>query len=193
MSMFSYKMQNPLFLAQLLSVYIIVDAICLLQMSFITYCVIKLCLTGTYKVSKDPHTEKWNYTTQGVPHRLRRIIVCVVLIPTVIIFDILYQVVFRDFFIDRNKARSAVQDEAQADEAETKEFDIGYWFLIYSIFLALHLINTVFIYQKMIGRRVKKMSGDEKVHDLPRLRWIAAIFITMITPICAVLLHRNEE
>ena len=79
-----------------------------------------------------------------------------------------------------------------ADEANTKEFNIGYWFLMYCIFLALHLINTILIYQKWIGGRVKNMTGDEKVYDLPRLRWIAAIFITMITPICAVLLHRNE-
>ena len=71
--------------------------------------------------------------------------------------------VFRDFFIDIKNNAADVEDEAQADEADAKEFDIGYWFLIYGIFLALHLINTIVIYQKMIGRRIKKMSGDEKV------------------------------
>ena len=103
--------------------------------------------------------------------------------------------VFRDFFLNRRSGK-VVDDgaaEAQTDDTETDEFNIGYWFLIYCIFLALHLINTIFIYQKMIGKRVKNMTGDEKVYDLPRLRWIAAIFITMITPICAVLLHRDEE
>ena len=83
-----------------------------------------------------------------MPHRLRRIIICVVLIPTVILFDILYQVVFRDFFLNR-RSEKVVDDgaaEAQTDDTENEEFNIGYWFLIYCIFLALHLINTIFIY-----------------------------------------------
>ena len=76
--------------------YIIIDAICLLYMSLATYCVLKLCLTGTWKVSIDPQTNKWRFTTQGVPYRLRRYLACLILIPLVITYDICYQVLFLD-------------------------------------------------------------------------------------------------
>jgi len=88
--LFSFKTERALYLAQLMAIYIIIDSVCLLYMSLATFCVIKLCLTATWKVSLDPVTDTWRFTTQGVPHRLRRYLVSFVLIPLVIVHDICY-------------------------------------------------------------------------------------------------------
>ena len=90
MSLFSFKMERPMYTAQLMALYILVDGVCILQMSLATYCVIKLCLTGTFKVSYEAQTGKWIYSTKGVPHRLRRLLICATLLPIVIVHDICY-------------------------------------------------------------------------------------------------------
>ena len=65
-------------------------------MSLATYCIIKLCVTGTWKVVIDQQNETWEYTSRSVQHRLRRLIACTILIPVVIIHDVCYQVLYRD-------------------------------------------------------------------------------------------------
>ena len=136
LSILDFKIAHPWFLAQLMCLYIICDAICLLYMSMATYCVLKLCLTGTFKVINDLNTIDWVYTSHGITHRVRRIVACVILIPLVIIHDILYQVFYRD----------KVLRYFYTDELEEGEFDVGYWFLMYTLLLVLHTINTTVVY-----------------------------------------------
>ena len=84
-----------------MTLHIAVDAVCLVYMSLSTYAVIKLCLTATFKmIRKNPEQDavstesniddQWIYTTQGVPHRMRKMIMCAVLMPIVIAHDICY-------------------------------------------------------------------------------------------------------
>ena len=76
--------------------YVILDSICLVYMSLATYCVIKLCLTSTFKANLDPLKGEWTYSSYGVPHRMRRIIITIILLPIVIVHDICFQVLYRD-------------------------------------------------------------------------------------------------
>ena len=54
--LFEFKTEQAMYLAQLMCLHTVIDAICLLYMSLATFCAIKLCLTGTWKVSIDPQT-----------------------------------------------------------------------------------------------------------------------------------------
>ena len=58
--MFDFKIEKPIILALLMCLYTLIDAICLLNMSLATYCVIKFCLLGTWKVSMEPTSGEWN-------------------------------------------------------------------------------------------------------------------------------------
>lgn len=93
-------MENAMQLAQLMCVYTILDALCLLNTSLITYCAIKLCLTSTWKVSKNPITGSWEYTSEGIPYRMRRLCLFTTIIPFAIVFDVCYQIIFRSQVTD---------------------------------------------------------------------------------------------
>lgn len=184
-SLFDFKVEAPWKLAQLMSLYTIVDAFCILYMSLATYCAIKLCLTATFKVIRDPITCEWKYTTEGVPHRLRRILISSFLLPLVVVYDICYQVLYRD----------RVQRYFSPDsttEMEKEELDMGPWIGLYSLFIFLHVINTALLYQRHIGTRIKTMTYEHKFNDLLRIRWLSAAIICVMTPVIALLLHRTQ-
>ena len=91
-SLFSYKQEakNAIKIAQFIGCYVLVDALCMKYMTLATYCVIKFCLTSTFKYSRDPFTDQWVYTTLGIPHRMWRILLTIFLIPSVFVNDIVY-------------------------------------------------------------------------------------------------------
>ena len=172
-------------IAQLLALYIVLDAICLSYMSLATYCIIKLGLTATFKVHRDVLTGEWRLTSRGIPHLLLRRLACLVLIPTVIAADVLFQVVYRDQF-DGLYFRGAIS-EKPAD----RKFAFREWLAAYVGLLALHLLNTVLVYQVWVGIRIKNLNSEQKMADLAKIRWFAALVVATLSPAAALVLNRT--
>ena len=177
--------KNALVLAQLLALHIVVDALCLSYMSLATYCIIKLGFTATFKVHHDVQTGEWRYTSRGIPHLLLRRLACLVLIPAVILTDVLFQVVYRDAF-DTPYFRGPTSKQP-ADE----EFVFNQWLAIYLTVLVLHLLNTTLVYQYWIGTRVKSLTSEQKMGDLPKIRWFSALVVATLSPAIALVLNRT--
>ena len=161
------------------------DAICLSYMSLASYCVIKLGLTATFKVHHDLLTGEWHYTSRGIPHLLLRRLGCLALIPGVILADVLCQVVYRDKF-DAPYFRGPTS-KLPADQ----ELDFNRWLAIYLTMLILHLLNTGLLYQYCIGTRIKSMTSEGKMADLPKIRWFAALVVATLSPAIALVLNRT--
>ena len=56
--------------------------------------------------------------------------------------------------------------------------------------MALHLLNTAVVYQIWIGTRVKSLTSDQKMADLPKIRWFAALVVATLAPAVALVLNR---
>ena len=57
--------------------------------------------------------------------------------------------------------------------------------------LVIHLLNTSILYQYCIGTRIKSMSSDGKMTDLPKIRWFAALVVSTLSPAIALVLNRT--
>ena len=87
-----------------------------------------------------------------------------------------------------------VQKAAEGSSSDPDDgFSVGYWILIYCLFVLLHTMNTALVYQRWIGKPLKQMSHEEKLTDLPKVRWLAAAFVSVICPIASFLFYSVQD
>ena len=65
--------------------------------------------------------------------------------------------------------------------------------LVYVATLAIHLFNTIVVYQIWMGSRIKSLSHDQKMTDLTKIRWFASLTVASVAPIAALILNRSHS
>ena len=63
----------------------------------------------------------------------------------------------------------------------------------YIIMVALHILNTILVFQYLIGTNLKELNREQKINDIPRVRLFASLFIITLTPAIAMLVNRVQD
>lgn len=111
-------------MAERQAIYLVVDCLCIAFLSLQTYCVIRFCLTSTFKV-----TSTGNYTSEGIPNYSSRIATLCLLVPSSIIIDTVMVSAFHSNF----------------------EFMNEHSIVLQTLFILMHISNTIFN-QIAVGR-----------------------------------------
>jgi len=49
------------------------------------------------------------------------------------------------------------------------------------------------VYQRWIGIKIKSLTHEEKIHNLPRVKWVSAFFVSSISSFLALILHQMSD
>ena len=64
---------------------------------------------------------------------------------------------------------------------------------MYIITFAIHLFNTIVVYQIWMGSRIKTLSSEEKMSDMTKIRWFGSLIVASIAPVASLILNRAHN